>query len=349
MKKHLTQAAQAGIFLSVGLVILYLLFRRQEKAFLADCALKGISETQCSLMDKITSDISSANYVWVGVTVLLFLLSVVLRALRWKMMFRAIGYQPKVMNLSGTIMINYLANLGIPRSGEVFRAGLIQRYEDVPAETALGTIFTDRIFDVFMLALVLLLAVIFGGSDFIAYLDENIQLGSRMASLTSNPIWLAGVLLPLIIIATILWKNRRIWMAGKIGKKLIALAAGFSEGVQSVRKVSSPFLFVFYTIAIWVMYYLMTYLAFFAFAPTAHLGAISGLVVFVFGSLGILIPTPGGMGSFHYLIGEGLAMYGIQGTDAFSFANIVFFSIQIFTSIVFGLLSLVLLPAFNKK
>jgi uncharacterized protein (TIRG00374 family) len=349
MRKHLTQAAQAGIFLSVGLIILYLLFRRQEKAFLADCALKGTPEGDCSLMDKIANDISSANYFWVVLTMILFLLSVLLRALRWNMMFRAIGYQPRTLNLYGTIMINYLANLGIPRSGEVFRAGLVQRYEDIPAETALGTIFTDRIFDVMMLALVLLLAIALGGNDFIAYLDQNIQLGSRLASLTSNPLWIVGVMLPVMIITGILWKNRKVWMSGKIGRKLVSLASGFAEGVQSVRKVSSPLLFIFYTVAIWSMYYLMTYLAFFAFAPTAHLGAISGLVVFVFGSLGVLIPTPGGMGSFHYLIGEALAMYGIQGTDAFSFANIVFFSIQIFMSIVFGLLSLVLLPVINKK
>ncbi|MBK7636344.1 MAG: hypothetical protein IPJ13_20320 [Saprospiraceae bacterium] len=86
----------------------------------------------------------------------------------------------------------------------------------------------------------------------------------------------------------------------------------------------------------------------FTFSPTAHLGPIEGLVAFVFGSLGILIPTPGGMGSFHYLMGEALSMYGISGADAFSFANIVFFSINIFLPIVFGLLALIILPAVNK-
>jgi uncharacterized membrane protein YbhN (UPF0104 family) len=102
-------------------------------------------------------------------------------------------------------------------------------------------------------------------------------------------------------------------------------------------------------VGIWVLYYFMMYFAFFTFAPTAHLGPIAGLVVFVFGSLGILIPTPGGMGSYHYLVGEALTMYGVSGVDAFSFANIVFFSIQLFVNILLGIISLIVLPAINKN
>ena len=93
----------------------------------------------------------------------------------------------------------------------------------------------------------------------------------------------------------------------------------------------------------------MTYLCFFAFAPTANLGMTAGLVVFVFGTMGMIIPTPGGMGSYHFLIGEGLKIYGISDADGFSFANIIFFSIQIFCNIGFGLIALLVLPWINKK
>jgi len=144
------------------------------------------------------------------------------------------------------------------------------------------------------------------------------------------------------------WQKRKSIFASAIGQKIITLFKGFADGVQSVRSVSSIPLFLFYTVGIWILYYFMMYLAFFTFAPTANLGPVAGLVVFVFGSLGILIPTPGGMGSYHYLVGEALAMYGISGADAFSFANIVFFSIQLFVNIFFGIISLVLLPAINK-
>ena len=127
------------------MIILYLVYQRQNVAFQADCSVKGIPAENCSLLQKVAGDIGNANYFWVIITMVLFMMTNILRALRWKMMFIAIGYKPKFINLFGTIMINYLANLGIPRSGEVIRAGLISKYEDIPVEKALGTIFTDHV------------------------------------------------------------------------------------------------------------------------------------------------------------------------------------------------------------
>lgn len=349
MKTHLTKALKISLFFAVGIIILYLVYQRQELAFQADCALKGTPADQCSLLNKIISDISNANYFWVIITMILFLITNIFRALRWKMMLEAIGYQPRLINLFGTIMINYLANLGIPRSGEVIRAGLISQYEDIPVEKALGTIFTDRIFDVIMLALVIGLAVLIGGSDFLAYLDQNINLGQKFGDLMQNTKAVFILLLLSGLIVWFVWSNRTKINNSKIGIKLRNLIKGFSDGVQSVRHVSSIPMFIFYTVGIWVLYYFMMYFAFFTFAPTAHLGPIAGLVVFVFGSLGILIPTPGGMGSYHYLVGEALSMYGVSGVDAFSFANIVFFSIQLFVNILFGIISLIVLPVINKN
>ncbi len=349
MKTHLTKALKISLFFAVGIIILYLVYQRQELAFQADCALKGTPADQCSLLNKIISDISNANYFWVIITMILFLITNIFRALRWKMMLEAIGYQPRLINLFGTIMINYLANLGIPRSGEVIRAGLISQYEDIPVEKALGTIFTDRIFDVIMLALVIGLAVLIGGSDFLAYLDQNINLGQKFGALMQNTKAVFILLLLSGLIVWFVWSNRTKINNSKIGIKLRNLIKGFSDGVQSVRHVSSIPMFIFYTVGIWVLYYFMMYFAFFTFTPTAHLGPIAGLVVFVFGSLGILIPTPGGMGSYHYLVGEALSMYGVSGVDAFSFANIVFFSIQLFVNILFGIISLIVLPVINKN
>jgi len=349
MKKHLGTFAKVSIFFGVGIIMLYLVYQRQNVAFQADCFSKGTPASECSLLAKIISDISNANYFWIFITMLLFMLTNVMRALRWKMMFVALGYKPKFINLFGTIMINYLANLGVPRSGEVIRAGLISKYEDIPVEKALGTIFTDRIFDVLMLAIVIGLAMLVGGSDFLAYLDQNINFGSKLNSLLQSPVLLSIIFLSTIAFFYFGYSKRATLKSSAIGKKIYGLVSGFSDGVQSVKNVSSVPLFIFYTLGIWVLYYLMSYFAFFAFFPTSHLGPTEGLVVFVFGSLGILIPTPGGMGSYHYLVGEALAMYGVNGSDAFSFANIVFFSIQIFINIIFGIISLIALPIINKE
>jgi hypothetical protein len=349
MQKKLTSIVKVMVFFGVGLIILFLVYQRQDVAYQLDCQTKGIAASDCSLIKKVIEDITNANYFWVVLTMGLFMLTNVLRALRWKMMFVAIGYKPRFINLFGTIMINYLANLGIPRSGEIIRAGLISRYEDIPIEKALGTIFTDRIFDVIMLALVIGLAMIFGGSDFLSYLNENINLGAKLSVIYRNQVLLSAIIIIGFLLTYCLWKYKNRIANTKMGQKLLNLFIGFSDGVQSVKNVSSISLFAFYTIGIWILYYFMMYLAFFSFEPTSVLGPTEGLVVFVFGSLGILIPTPGGMGSYHFLVGEALAMYGINGTDAFSFANIVFFSIQIFVNIVFGLLALIVLPIINKE
>ncbi len=349
MKKHLAKGAQILLFFSVGIIILYLVFQRQEAAYRAECALKNIPTGECSLLDKIASDISNAHFGWIAVTISLFMLTNVIRAVRWQMMFRAIGYETRVVNLLGTIMVNYLTNLGIPRSGEVIRAGLVFKYEGVPVEKALGTIFTDRIFDVFMLAIFMVLALFVGGSEFVHYINTSMEAGGPANASDSGVIWFIGVAVPLLVIAAVLWRNRAKLMATNMGKKGLQLLRGFADGVKSISGVSSIPLFILYTVSIWIIYYLMFYFAFFSFDPTAHLGPATALVVFVFGSLGILIPTPGGMGSYHYLVGQGLALYGISGADGFSFANIVFFSIQLLANILFGLLFLILLPLLNKK
>jgi uncharacterized protein (TIRG00374 family) len=346
---YFAKGLQVFIFFAVGILILYLVFQRQNDAYMADCALKAIPESECSLLAKIADDFSQVNYFWIALVLVFFTLSNVLRALRWQMMLKAIGYQPRMANLFGTIVVNYMANLGIPRSGEVIRAGLLSGYEDIPLQKVFGTIVTDRIFDVIMLLIFMMLAVIFGGHDFMAYLNENIQLSNKFDALSNNGLLIAGIIVFVCISAYVTWQKRASIQKSPMGRKVGALIAGFAEGVKSVKDVSNIPLFLFYTVAIWVLYFLLMYLSFFSFEPTSQLGIKEALVVFAFGSLGILIPTPGGMGSYHYLVVEALAMYHINSTDAFSFANIVFFTVNIFLNILFGCIALILLPILNKK
>src|SRR5690606_37419785 len=88
---------------------------------------------------------------------------------------------------------------------------------------------------------------------------------------------------------------------------------------------------------------------FLSFGPTEHLALMAGLMTFVFGGLGIVFPSPGGMGTFHAMVIAALAIYGIAGDDAFSFANIQYFSVQLLGCLLFGILGLIILPIANKK
>jgi glycosyltransferase 2 family protein len=211
----------------------------------------------------------------------------------------------------------------------------------------MGTIVVDRLLDVLCLGVVVGLAFLLEFDTLYEFLNTNMTRGTGQG-LLQNPIVLGvlglGVLGLLGLV--IFWKKI---IQIPIVQKILNIAKGFGEGIIAIKDAKSPGWFIFHTINIWLMYYLMAYFCFFAFAPTTHLSPIVALMVYVFGAFGVLIPSPGGMGTYHVLVMAALSIYGINGADGFSFANIFFFSVNIFGSIAFGVLALILLPILNKK
>jgi len=340
--------AKAAIFAIVGLVVLWLVYRSNNAAYLDECRVKGIPDADCSLIDKVISDIKAANYLWVLVALIVFTLSNVSRAIRWHIMLEPLGYKPSYVNSLGAILIAYLSNLGLPRSGEFVRAGILAKNEGYPADKIMGTIVLDRIADVLMLVVVLGLTILLSYDDFYGYLSTNLNLADKFGGLVTVPV-IGGGLLAVLLVVAVLYKYRQQIAGSKLGGKVLGVINGFKEGILSITKLRRPWAFVFHSFFIWVCYFVMTYVVFFAFEPTSHLGPVAGLVVFVFGTLGIVFPSPGGMGSYHYLVGEGLGLYGIEAGDAFSFANIIFFSVQLLCNVLLGLIALVVLPIYNAK
>tara|TARA_B110000483_G_C18159755_1_gene528867 strand:- start:632 stop:1591 length:960 start_codon:yes stop_codon:yes gene_type:complete len=310
--------------------------------------LEGTDLDNCSLWDKMLADLSSADFGWIAIVILCFMISNLSRALRWNMLLKPLGLDAKLHNTFGSIMIAYFANLTIPRSGEIIRSVMISRYEDVEIEKAMGTIVTDRIIDVLSLMIAIGLAFILSFGKMNTYFKENMDLNNTLEQILSFP---ALAIVPIIGLSTI-YLTYRNWdklLDTMLGQKLYKIVSGFSDGIKSIKDVENVPVFIFHSVIIWTMYYVMTYLCFLAFAPTSDLGLIAGLTVFVFGSLGIVFPSPGGMGSYHYLVGEALGFYNIGGADAFSFAMIVFISINLFCNIFFGLIFIILLPIIHKK
>ena len=131
-------------------------------------------------------------------------------------------------------------------------------------------------------------------------------------------------------------------------QKIIALLLSFIAGMKTVFKLKSPFMFFVHTISIWTMYYLMMYICFFAYAPTSGLSPLAALLAFTFGTFGMVIPSPGGMGTYQIAVTAALVIYGVAEADAFAFSNIIFFTISIFCNITFGLLAYILMPIYNR-
>lgn len=345
MKKTLGDVLKFIIFLSIGLGILYLVYQQQEAAYQAECGLKGIAAEDCSLINKLIEDFKTANYFWIFLVLVAYTFSNVSRAIRWNMLLKPMGYQPRFINSFLSILLGYFANLGLPRMGEFVRAGTIARYEKIPVEKAMGTIVTDRIVDVLSIFIVTGLALLLAYDNIWGFMKES-PLGEKLSGLSNLLMYLFGAF---VVAVLVFWVLRKKIQQTAIFQKIKGLALSFFEGLQSIRKLDRPVVFILHSINIWLMYFTMTYLCFFAFAPTADLPMVAGLVVFIFGSWGIVFPSPGGMGTYHFMVMSALAIYGISGDDGFSWANIAFFSIQLGINVFVGLIALTALPVINKN
>jgi glycosyltransferase 2 family protein len=328
-------------FASIGVIILTLVFRSQNTAFQAQCALDGVPAHHCSLIHKLTTDFGIVHFGWLFLVAVAFTVSNLFRALRWQMQHTALGYQTRVSTSFLSILLGYFANLGLPRMGEVVRAGALAKADLVPVEKVAGTLVVDRLMDFVCLFVVILLAFAFEYDTLFGFLEKQGAFGKSQNGAPSRLPWLAlaGVL---ALVAFYALRNR-IAQSG-IGMKVLSLVGGFQEGLLSIFKMQRPWLFIALSAGIWLMFYLQCLFGLWAFPPTAHLGFAAALLVFVIGTFGFVIPSPGGMGTYHALAIAALSLYGINGADSFSYANISFFSIQILYNIVFGVVALILLP-----
>jgi len=344
---RLKKLFQTILFLSTGIIILYLVYYKQNQAFIAECAIQGIPEADCSLVKKIYEDFLRSNFLYLFIVIIMFLLSNISRALRWNMLLKTFGVHPKFYNSFFTIMLGYFANLGLPRIGEVIRAATLARYENTKMDKVMGTVIIDRAIDVVFMLGYIVISLFVASAELIGFLKDNSAVADKVQGVLTNPFVIGGFVL-LIIVSIILIRSKKLWDSA-LGQKLKDFIKGMFEGLKSIASLERPWLFVFHSFMIWILYFLMLYIGFSAFEPTAHLGLIPALMAFTLGSIGFVIPSPGGMGTYHFLITAALLMYGVNGADGFSFANIMFFTIQIFANILFGLLALVLLPVLNGR
>jgi uncharacterized protein (TIRG00374 family) len=344
---RLKKLLQTILFFSTGIIILYLVYYKYNQAYVADCALKGIAEQDCSLVRKVYEDFLMSDFRVLFLVLIIFMLSNLSRALRWNMLLETLGNKPSTVNSFFTIMLGYFTNLGLPRIGEFIRAATLARYENMKVDKVMGTVILDRIMDVVLMFVFILMALGFSSGLLINFLQENSDLRGKILGVVQNPL-IIGLFLILIIGSVVFLRSKR-FRNSTPGQKIWGFIKGLGDGLKSIWALENTWLFIFHSIFIWLMYFLMLYVGFFAFQPTSTLGLIPAIVVFTLGGIGFVIPSPGGMGTYHFMVSTGLLMYGVSGADGFSFANIMFFTIQIFANILFGLLALILLPIYNNR
>lgn len=289
--------------------------------------------------------ISAADYRWVLVSALLTIVAHWSRAERWRILLEPVVPQrPTALDALASVLTGYLANLALPRAGEVARCGTLYRLAAVPVNVSFGTVVAERLFDVLML-LILLAATFVLEFDrlsqfFMAFFGNKV--GSQGSGTGGSGVLLvigAG-LLGLALLGWFLYSRYRDALGRHpLYQKAMGFAKGLLEGLLSVRKLRRPGAFVFHTLLIWTMYYLMSYTLFFAMPATAGLGPLAGLTILVVGSLGMAAPTPGGIGSFHLLVGQVALLYSLTSQDGQVLATFIH-GVSTLMIIILGILSL---------
>lgn len=255
-----------------------------------------------------------------------------LRALRWKLLMEPTGHMVNKWSSFHSLMVGYLINLVVPRGGEISRSYNLYKLEKTPIEMSFGTVVVERIVDVCCLLILLLLS--FGLEwDNLMLFFENIGIGKSSASMTI-PSWVWIALVALSILASIIFTFRK-------HERLKKIIDGFKEGLFAVLKLDRKGLFLFYSLLIWILYFLMTYSVMLAFDQTSGLGVGAVLIIFAIGAIAMAVPLPGGLGSYHTLMPIGLVMiYQIPKNDAISFV-FVFHGWQTIVMILGGVFSLI--------
>jgi uncharacterized protein (TIRG00374 family) len=255
-----------------------------------------------------------------------------LRAVRWKLLMEPTGHYVSMWSSFHSLMVGYLVNLVVPRGGELSRSYNLYKLEKTPIETSFGTVVVERLVDLFCLVLLLILSFSLEWKNLMIFFDE---LGVGKSSRTfSVPIWvwgLAGVGALFVLLLYLFRKNER----------LVKILKGFKNGLMAIVDLKRKGLFIFYSIIIWILYFLMTYSVMLAFEQTANLGPGAVLVLFAIGAIAMALPLPGGLGSYHTLMPLGLVLiYQIPKTDAISFV-FVFHGWQTLVMILGGIISLI--------
>lgn len=327
MKGKILNVLKYLLFLAAGVFLFWYLYRDME-------------------MDMLVAGLKGIKYEWILLSMLVGFLSHISRAMRWQLLVHTLGYKPRFSNSFFSVMIAYLANLALPRLGEVTRPTIVKKYEEIPYTTSFGTIVLERIIDFLILFLLTGLAIASEYSTIRQFLHDNPDVYDKFVFIFKILV-IAGVAGLTALAVFYFFIRKRIREFG-FYKKFKELTLSFWEGVKTIRNLKSKWLFVFHSFFIWGMYFLSLYFCFLAIGFTANLGVMAALITFVIGSYGMVAPVQGGIGAWHFMVIATLLIYSIDFNDAKFFA-LMAHGVSTLVVLIGGSVSLILLPLYNRK
>ena len=283
------------------------------------------------------------DYGWIAVSLVFGVFANLFRGWRWKLALEPLGEYPRTSHCVYAIFISYASNLVIPRVGEVTRCGVLSKYDGVSFSKSLGTVVSERMIDTLCVGLITGLVLLSQMPVFATFFAETgTNVGRYAEVLTSGHFYLIILCaLAILVLGFFLIRNIALFA------KLKGILQNVWQGVVALKDIKHIPLYIIYTVGIWVCYFLEFYLAFYAFGFSAHLGVSAGLVMFVVGTLAVIVPTPNGAGPWHFAVMKMMMLYGVGKEDAGIFALLVH-GIQTFLLILLGIYGLSALPFTNK-
>ena len=284
----------------------------------------------------IVTYIQNADYRFVFLSAFFGILSHISRGARWQYLLAPLGYHPKTINSIMAVLIGYLSNLGIPRSGELLRATAMDRYENIPFQKGFGTVIAERVVDLALLMICILLA-----------LGLQYDLIADYLNLIDLNFFQTGVSLVILSTFFILFLKFIHQSTHPITEKVKQFFQGIWEGMISIKYMKKKGLFAAHTIFIWTMYVLMFWIIKFSIPETVNLGMNAMIPAFVVGGLSIST-TNGGVGIYPYSVSLVLIGYGISKESSLAFGWIMW-TCQTLMVVTFGAMAFFALPLVNRQ
>lgn len=329
MDPFLKNVIKFCLFLAVSVLLFWLVYRDQDWN---------------ELMTVLKEDV---NYTWVGVACVLGIASHVSRALRWQLLAGSMGYRIRFWNSFMGVMIGYFANLAIPRMGEFTRCGVVSKYEKVPFPNLLGTVVTERVIDILILFLLTLVVVVTQFKQVGIFLDNNPEIKANVEHLFHSS-WMLLIVGVMSVLIFLLWK---VFLKQRLQGRIRSFLIGLKDGLLAVKNVRNKGLFIFHSLFIWLMYFLMFYVCFFCFEFSSHLGILVALTCFVLGSYGMVAPVQGGVGAWHFMVIASLLIYIPHTSEMLEMSKV--FALLTHSSmtllyIIVGVACVIALPLYNR-
>ena len=319
MRKGILQAFKFIAFLIVGFILLWLAFRNVE-------------------FRKLLEGLKQANYSWVLLSVLFGLFAFISRARRWMLLINPLGFRPSLLNTFYSLMTGYLANLALPRVGEITRCVALGKKEKIPVDQLIGTVVVERTIDFLSLLIIMIVLIFSRGDQINEFLKVSIfiPLQQKVFSLLGFT-WVIWVILVSsgLILFYLLIKYRKNLRKIRFFSKVFDLARGIINGLKTITSLQRKWEFIFHTIFIWINYTLMTWVVVFAVESTSHLTLGDSIFLLVIGGLAMSAPVQSGLGAFHYIVSRGLAFVeGVKLEDGLIYAFLTHESQLIFVAII---------------